>query len=98
MSGSAPELGKRALAQRVISALDPRVGPEVLSRYGRASTTPVPLAATQQLVLAGQRASGKSTLLPMIAELTGRPPVDLDAQLEARRPIREWLREDPAGF
>lgn len=39
-------------------------------------------------------------MLPLIAELTGRRPIDLDREIERRsgRVIREWLAEDADGF
>ncbi len=52
------------------------------------------------VVLAGHRAAGKSTLLPHVAALLGRPGLDLDQVLEqtAGRPLRAWVTEDEASF
>lgn len=91
--------GRRALVQRIIDALDPSVVPEVLARYGRPPSLAWP-TEQQQLVLVGHRSAGKSRLLPLVSELVGRPPVDLDAAIAERggRDLREWVREDIAGF
>lgn len=52
------------------------------------------------MVLAGQRAAGKSTLLPEVAKVLQREAIDLDAWLERthRRSIREWFSTDERGF
>lgn len=95
MSGSSAS----ALAQRIALELDPRVVPTFLAAYGRADPcAPVPL--TGHVVLVGHRAAGKTRLLPLIAELTGRPGIDLDAEIARRagRPLREWVQADPASF
>ncbi|MDX2009841.1 MAG: shikimate kinase [Myxococcaceae bacterium] len=52
------------------------------------------------VVLAGHRAAGKSTLLRPVATLLQRPPVDLDAHLEAThgRSLRSWVADDVTSF
>lgn len=52
------------------------------------------------VVLAGQRAAGKSTLLPEVAKVLRREAIDLDSWLERthRRSIREWFSSDERGF
>ena len=87
--------------ERVLAAVDPRLSAEVRRAFDRASAqTATPLPKDARWVLAGHRAAGKSTLLPLLAQLCGRPAVDLDAELERERgaPIRDWFGADPAGF
>lgn len=52
------------------------------------------------VVLAGHRAAGKSTVLPLVAQALGRPAIDLDAELERRagRSLRSWFEADAASF
>ena len=97
MSASPPE---RELAQRIAEALDPRALPEVLAAYGRADPhRPLP-PPEASVVLVGHRASGKSRILPMVAQLLRRRAVDLDAEISRRagRELREWVAADPRGF
>ncbi len=70
---------------------------EALRRQGEPGEG-LPRGAT--VVLAGHRAAGKSTLLPHVSALLGRPAVDLDAHLEALhgRSLRVWVRDDEPGF
>ncbi|MFZ5467906.1 MAG: shikimate kinase [Myxococcota bacterium] len=83
----------RALVAQVLAAIDPRVNVELEPHL---ATLPV----DRHIVLCGHRAAGKSRLLPLVGELTGRRTFDLDAQMERRegRAIFDWLRQDPAGF
>ncbi len=87
--------------ERVLATVDPRLSAEVRRAFERAMTTATtPLPKDARWVLAGHRAAGKSTLLPLLAQLCDRPTVDLDADLERERgaPIRDWFGADPAGF
>ncbi|MHB8875738.1 MAG: shikimate kinase [Myxococcaceae bacterium] len=60
----------------------------------------VALPSGRRLVLCGHRAAGKSRLLPLVAELTGRPSFDLDAEVARRagRELRAWFAADPEAF
>jgi shikimate kinase len=84
-----------------LDAVDPRLTPSLLAELERRAhdvLEPLPRALT--VVLAGHRAAGKSSLLPHVAALLGRPFIDLDAQL-ARvhgRPLREWFEADRVSF
>jgi len=65
--------------------LDIRLHKALQEEQQHKSTQPTePLCRAATIVLAGQRAAGKSTLLPYAAQLLGRPlpPVDLDAEIE----------------
>ncbi|MDC0706995.1 shikimate kinase [Stigmatella sp. ncwal1] len=73
------------------------------SRLQRALLLPGPLAlpsTEQTVVLAGHRSAGKTRLLPLVAELLGRPGVDLDVALERAtgRSLKNWVAEDPVTF
>lgn len=52
------------------------------------------------VVLVGQRAAGKTTLLPHVARALRRVGIDLDDELArlSGRSIREWLTEDQRAF
>jgi shikimate kinase len=87
--------------ERVLAAVDPRLARQVGGEFDRAGRHPPRLLRSDaRWVLAGHRAAGKSTLLPLIAQLCGRRAVDLDVELERQRgaPIRDWYGADPAGF
>jgi shikimate kinase len=84
-----------------LDAVDPRLTPSLLTELERRKhdvLEPLPRATT--VVLAGHRAAGKSSLLPAVATLLGKPAVDLDAELERvhRRSIREWFATDRESF
>jgi len=66
---------------------DPRLHEALRAEQMYKSARPVEaLCRGSTVVLAGQRAAGKSTLLPYAAGLLGRntPPVDLDAEIERK--------------
>lgn len=98
MSARSPDRAS-GLVQQILDAVDPRLAPSLRAELARPGPTALP-APTQTLALAGHRAAGKSRLLPLVSELTGRPGVDLDAELARRhgRPLRTWVSEDVAGF
>ncbi len=93
--------GPDELVESILRAVDPRLAFAVRDEL-RAwrERTARPLSPSARWVLAGHRAAGKSTLLPLFAELSGRPGYDLDHEIESthRRSIRDWLREDAQGF
>ena len=88
------------LVARTFQGLDPRLAPALAAEYRRSSLPPPALPQDGHLVLVGHRAAGKTRLLPLVAELAGRPPLDLDEELEAfhHRSIPDWVREDVSGF
>ena len=98
MSARSPERAS-GLVQQILDAVDPRLAPSLRAELAQPGPASLP-APTQTLALAGHRAAGKSRLLPLVSELTGRPGVDLDAELARRhaRPLRSWVSEDVAGF
>lgn len=98
MSARSPESAS-GLVHEILEALDPRLAPALRAELARPGPASLP-APEQLLALAGHRAAGKSRLLPLLCALTGRPGVDLDAELERRhgRPLRTWVAEDVAGF
>ncbi|MCL2626326.1 MAG: hypothetical protein FWD46_05890 [Cystobacterineae bacterium] len=66
---------------------DPRLHETLQKEQQHKSAQPLEaLCRGATVVLVGQRAAGKSTLLPYAARLLGRqaPPVDLDAEIERR--------------
>lgn len=85
--------------EAILDALDVRLQPSI-----RASLTqPGPARWPQRhqtLVVAGHRAAGKTRILPWIQKLSGRPGLDLDAELERRhgRSLREWVIAAPEAF
>ncbi len=93
--------GPDELVESILRAVDPRLAFAVRDEL-RAwrERTARPLSPSARWVLAGHRAAGKATLLPLFAELSGRPGYDLDHEIESthRRSIRDWLREDAQGF
>jgi shikimate kinase len=102
MSVSGPPSAARAreLVLAIVNSVDPRLAPalrDALRGGGEGGAWPGP---SSHAVLVGHRAAGKSTLLPLVAELLGRPACDLDEWLErrAKRPIVQWLREDERSF
>lgn len=94
MSGPSAER-TQFLVRRILRAIDPRC-------RDRVDLPAIPRwpAPRQRLVICGHRAAGKSRLLPVIAELTGRPAIDLDREIERRtgRELKAWVREDPESF
>jgi len=98
MSARSPERAS-GLIDDILEALDPRLAPALRSELALPGPTALP-APGQTLALAGHRAAGKSRLLPLLCALTGRPGVDLDAELERLhgRPLRTWVAEDVKGF
>lgn len=93
---SAPSAERRAeLVENILARVDPRSRGE--AEAPAIAAWPAP---SQRFVICGHRATGKSRVLPLIAELTGRNPIDLDRALEARfgRPLAEWVRQDQASF
>ncbi len=87
---------------RVFHRVDPRLVPslrEELARRRSERGPPLP-DASHHVVLAGHRAAGKSSLLPLISASLRRQPVDLDRQIktERRRSLREWVQTDEPGF
>jgi shikimate kinase len=87
------------LVERIFDVVDPRLAPSLRAELERPGPARTPVA-TQTLAIAGHRAAGKSRLLPLLAELTGRPGLDLDVELERLhgRPLRAWVTEDVSGF
>jgi shikimate kinase len=87
------------LVDRILDVVDPRLAPALRAELARTGPARTP-APGQTLAIAGHRAAGKSRLLPLLSELTGRPGLDLDAELERLhgRPLRTWVTEDVAGF
>lgn len=84
-----------------LAVLDPRLQEKLAAEVARGHLAPAePLPRARTVVLAGHRASGKSSLLPFVATALGRPGVDLDAELERTtgRPLRDWVRGDQPGF
>ena len=81
----------RPLRAGLVEALDADPAPGPL---------PSPPLPAQTVVLAGQRAAGKSRALPLFEALLGRSGVDLDRWIEARhhRSLKSWVRLDPQGF
>lgn len=59
-----------------------------------------PLRSEGHIVLVGHRASGKTRLLPLLAQWVGWPGVDLDAVIaqSTGRPVRDWVQQDVRGF
>ena len=98
MSGPSAEQRKH-LIERILGSVDPRLSASVREEFlGLPPGEPPPLART--LVIGGHRAAGKTRLLPLVSELTGRPGLDLDVELEKRsgRSLRDWVAEDTEGF
>lgn len=85
----------------LFTPIDPRLSKSLHAEWERRRTRafePLPRGVT--IALVGHRAAGKSSLLPHVAKLLGRPGIDLDAEVERRskRPLREWVTVDQAGF
>lgn len=98
MSGPSAEQRKH-LIEKILGSVDPRLSASVREEFlGLPPGAPPPLART--LVIGGHRAAGKTRLLPLVSELTGRPGLDLDVELEKRsgRLLRDWVAEDTEGF
>jgi shikimate kinase len=91
----------RRIAQRIVEAVDPRSAPALLREYARSAGAPeVALPDAGCVVLVGHRASGKTRLLPLVAELLGWPGVELYEEISRRagRDLKTWVEEDPEGF
>lgn len=84
------------MLETAFQLIDPGLAPKLRRALSGAARRPPP----DRLVLAGHRAAGKSSLLPIIATALGRQPVDLDAHLAktARRSLATWIVEDEASF
>jgi shikimate kinase len=94
-------VGAKDAAVTLLDALDLRLQPALRAEYARRRDEPgdgVPRGVT--VVLAGHRAAGKSTLLPLVAQRLARAGVDLDRELErlSGRALREWVEVDLPGF
>ena len=90
-----------SILDRVLEVIDERQRDRVRADYEAARANgPTGLSPEAQLVLAGHRAAGKSRVLPLIADASGREAVDLDRHLERvhQRHLREWLGEDVMAF
>ena len=88
----------RLLAQ-MLDAVDPRLA--IRSSFSRRDEiTPIWPGPSQQVVLVGHRAAGKSRLLPLLGMWLELPTVELDAEIARRaaRDLREWVERDPSGF
>ncbi|HZA50059.1 MAG TPA: shikimate kinase [Myxococcaceae bacterium] len=93
-----PEARQRLLDE-LLDAVDPRLNVRrALARMGDAS--PLWPTPSQQVVLVGHRAAGKSRLLPSLGKWLGRPTLELDAEISRRagRQLHEWVQLDPASF
>jgi len=90
------------LIARILDAVDPRLREGLAQAIARGpgASTGLALRPDAHVALVGHRAAGKTRLLPMVAELTGRPAFDLDHELEAhhQRSLRDWVREDEPSF
>jgi shikimate kinase len=85
----------------LLESLDARLVPALTRDFeARAHEVLEGLPRGVTVVLAGHRAAGKTTLLPQVASLLGRPSIDLDRELELRhgRLLREWVTTDVEGF
>jgi shikimate kinase len=86
---------------RILQAIDPRLQRQLQSDFLARSGFPPPAVPSRgRWILVGHRAAGKSRLLPLFAELTGLPGVDLDTELarQSGRSLRDWVKEDEPGF
>lgn len=90
---------RRPLVQRILAAVDPRLSPGLAAALREPGPARLPERG-QPVVIAGHRAAGKSTLLPLVAELLGRTGIDLDYALERehKRPLKRWVQEAPQEF
>jgi shikimate kinase len=88
------------LVQEIWEIVDWRLREALEREFEAAAPSPLVLDEAQRIVLVGHRTAGKSRLLPLLADWTGRTGIDLDAELEARsrRTIAGWLEEDASGF
>ncbi len=87
--------------EAVWDCVDPRLAESLRQDYAKkvARRATAPIAPTAA-ALVGQRAAGKSRLLPLLAAWTGLPACDLDELVERRtgRPPSDWFPADEAGF
>lgn len=89
------------MTQHLLRWIDPRLQSSLESEWHRRRFERVEgLPRGVTVVLAGQRAAGKTTLLPEVAKVLRREAIDLDAWLERthQRSIREWFSADERGF
>ena len=96
-----PQRANEAI-EAIWAALDPRLASNERRSFAelRARGAPSTVPWEGSLVLAGHRASGKSSLLPRLSDLLRVEGLDLDLELERRhgRPLRSWVKEDAASF
>jgi shikimate kinase len=81
--------------------IDARLEPSLRQRFASLEFKSIEgFARGVSVVLAGHRAAGKSTLLPMVAKALNREAVDLDALIERihSRKILEWIQSDATSF
>jgi shikimate kinase len=93
-----PEARQRLLDE-LLDAVDPRL--DVRAAFARLGDAPRWWPApSQQVVLVGHRAAGKSRLLPLLGKWLGRPTLELDAEIARRagRELHEWVQRDLASF
>jgi shikimate kinase len=84
-----------------ISLVDARLHTALSDEAARLASNPAPLLPNATaVVLVGQRAAGKSTVLPVVAALLNRRGFDLDHEIEWwwNRPVRDWVAADEADF
>jgi shikimate kinase len=87
--------------EAIVASVDPRLVETVRRAVLESLASPAEiLNLGRRVVLVGHRAAGKSRLLPHVAQLLGRPAVDLDAALERDqgRSLREWVATNEAEF
>lgn len=85
----------------LLDEVDVRLQPGLRAeRLRRADELVEGLPRDVTVVLAGQRAAGKSRLLQPVAQALGRQAVDLDTILaeQSPRPLREWIEGDERSF
>jgi shikimate kinase len=81
--------------------VDTRLRPELQAEFDRRRSERLDgLPRNVSVVLVGQRAAGKTTLLPHVASALGRKAIDLDDELArvSGRSLRDWVRDDQPGF
>lgn len=89
---------RRELLGEIWKRVDPRLRVALAAELE--AVAPAFELGVRRAVLVGQRAAGKSWLLPLVARWMELPGIDLDVVIEARsgRRIAEWLPADAAGF